>query len=221
MHRRLMLKHSLAAMFGITLGAAKTVTGHGLFKHKRPTCGARCPHFNYDNAMATPNKWGGPNTIDGHTHLTYYIASRDDDIDANLWDKEIIQSFNCWAKVANLSFSRTTNHKSTDIFMGVSGKRKHGFGRQGNTLAWAQLPASYQYDGQLWTMFDQAERWITDPTERGILFRAVCAHEIGHLLGLDHSQHEGALMYPYYSSTVETPQLQDDIPCIQALYGKP
>jgi len=69
-------------------------------------------------------------------------------------------------------------------------------------------------------MFDKAEKWTIDSEERGILFRAVCAHEIGHLLGLDHSQHESALMYPYYRHNIETPQLIDDIPKIQQLYGE-
>ena len=69
-------------------------------------------------------------------------------------------------------------------------------------------------------MFDAAEDWTLTPSEQGILFRAVCAHEIGHLLGLGHSQFKGALMYPYYSEHIETPQEQDDIPRIQRLYGK-
>lgn len=51
----------------------------------------------------------------------------------------------------------------------------------------------------------------------------VAAHEIGHSLGLSHSDVEGALMYPWYSEMkdgfdYELPD--DDKMAIQYLYGK-
>lgn len=50
----------------------------------------------------------------------------------------------------------------------------------------------------------------------------VAAHELGHSLGLSHSNVFGALMYPVYMATdTRYYQLhQDDIDGIQALYGK-
>lgn len=50
----------------------------------------------------------------------------------------------------------------------------------------------------------------------------VAAHELGHSLGLSHSNVFGALMYPTYMP-VDTRNYrlhQDDIDGIQALYGK-
>uniref|UniRef100_A0A803T7A7 interstitial collagenase n=1 Tax=Anolis carolinensis TaxID=28377 RepID=A0A803T7A7_ANOCA len=56
----------------------------------------------------------------------------------------------------------------------------------------------------------------------GVLLFLVAAHELGHSLGLSHSNDPGALMYPTYSYTA--PNLfrlpQDDINGIQAIYGK-
>ena len=220
MHRRDILKATIASMVGITFGYTGTaVEGKNLFR--RRVCSVDCLTSATEDARAfRPNKWGGQNTNGGHTHLTYHIWNRDDDFEASIWDAEIARSFDCWAKVTNLSFEAIDDGSESDMIIGVSNRRRSGFGRRGGTLAWAQLPNTRNYDGQLWSMFDAAEDWTLTPSEAGILFRAVCAHEIGHLLGLGHSQLQGALMYPYYSEHIEAPQEKDDIPRIQRLYGK-
>ena len=230
MHRRDVLKSSLASILGVTFGYVGTAKGpeplecysptkQGLFG-KDKAC-VHCLTQTSANGLFRSDKWGGTNTKNGHTHLIYQISSRDNDFSADVWDSEIAKSFNCWSEVTNISFSKAEDDQPVDIVIGASRRRRSGFGRSGGVLAWAQLPSSPNYDGQLWSMFDTAESWTTDPSEEnGILFRSVCAHEIGHLLGLGHSGFESALMYPYYSANIATPQERDDIPRIQKLYGK-
>ena len=44
-------------------------------------------------------------------------------------------------------------------------------------------------------------------------------HEIGHILGLEHSDDENSVMWPYFNKN-HTSLQEDDIKGIQALYGK-
>lgn len=65
-----------------------------------------------------------------------------------------------------------------------------------------------------------AVSYIFHPTGYNLFI--VLAHELGHSLGLSHSNDPGALMYPTYSYTdpSEFRLPQDDIDGIQAIYGK-
>lgn len=123
-------------------------------------------------------------------------------------------------KVCGLKFSIASRQTSADIVIGAGRGRSADFDGPSGTLAYAYLPGN-EFDGQLRLMFDDDETWITDPRLRGILLMNVFLHEIGHNLGLSHSQVRSALMAPYYSPSIAVPQQNDDIPRLQTLYGKP
>lgn len=158
-------------------------------------------------------KWGKKN-------LRWFIEKRDIDLTKDEWDGAFRLAFKQWADVSGLTFTEVMSKTETDIVISIGSGSRDGFDGPSGTLAWAQLVPSAEFMGQLLSRFDSAETWILNPNQRGILLVNVACHEIGHLLGLDHSRMETALMAPFYNVSITKPQVQDDIPRIQSLYGK-
>ena len=78
--------------------------------------------------------------------------------------------------------------------------------------------AFYPENGE--THFDESETW-TQNTDEGTNLMIVAVHELGHALGLGHSNVEGAVMAPYYQGYDAKFTLEDDdIRAIQSLYGR-
>ena len=111
------------------------------------------------------------------------------------------------------SFGRRTHS-------GVNGERQCGskFDGKGRVLAHAYYPR----DGRI--HFDDEEHysetgsgWWFVRTKQSLSW--VAAHEIGHALGLKHSNVGNSVMWP--TAKIGRPKLdQDDIKGIQSLYGK-
>ncbi|KAG5878181.1 hypothetical protein JTB14_028197 [Gonioctena quinquepunctata] len=95
------------------------------------------------------------------------------------------------------------------------------FDGRGTVLAHAFFPTGHKTSVEV--HFDADETWNTHPdSEEGTNLFNVAAHEIGHSLGLSHSNVESALMYPWYKKMengfdYELPD--DDKQAIQFLYG--
>ncbi len=83
-------------------------------------------------------------------------------------------------------------------------------------LAWAELPCDAE-DDKLISMFDDSEPWNTDTKGPGIIMQAVWLHELGHLMGLFHSDSRDDLMAPYYNPQIITLQ-PGDIARLKKLY---
>jgi len=208
MLRRQFLYSSIALLGGINLSES------AIFSKKRSKiCGVRTTK----KSSTSPPKWK-------YNHLTYYIRGRDTgDMKKSEWDQQWRLAFASWSKISPLTFDRTNNSKTADILIDVSKDRDEGFGRRLDILAWAELPSVPDWEWQLVTKFDKSEEWVIeiDNERRDILLQNVAAHEIGHLLGLDHSTYEHALMFPYYHPEINIPQPFDDVLRIQTLYGEP
>tara|TARA_R110002051_G_scaffold126752_1_gene200374 strand:- start:708 stop:1352 length:645 start_codon:yes stop_codon:yes gene_type:complete len=210
--REFLHKCGVASLLGITFSATNEAEA-GFFNKKRcPYCAVT--DMDISSAALGKQKWD-------REHFRYFIAARDTyDMEPEVWDNEFRLAFDSWSEVAPLTFEQVDQKDEYDIIISVGSRKREGFGRGGGVLAWAQLPPTRKFDGILLSKFDLAENWILpNQEEHGIILRTVAAHEIGHLLGLHHSNDREALMYPYVNDALK-PRL-DDINKIQRLYGKP
>ena len=131
-------------------------------------------------------------------------------------DETIRKAFDVWEGPTGLNFQEKNSGK---VHIEIRFERKnHGdddpFDGLGGTLAHAFFPV---YGGDV--HFDDDEDWTVN-TPRGTSLLMTASHELGHSLGLSHSNVRSALMAPFYRGYEENISLdQDDISGIQALYG--
>lgn len=151
--------------------------------------------------------------------ISYCVQDYVRDMGKQTQDQIIDQAFGSWEEVCGVQLHRARPGEACDILVSTGQGQRSNFDGPGGVLAWAYMPDGS--DRQLLMRFDLDETWVTDPTRRGILLLNVAAHEFGHLLGLDHSKVQGALMAPYYSASVAKPVANDDIPRAVARYGQP
>jgi predicted Zn-dependent protease len=68
--------------------------------------------------------------------------------------------------------------------------------------------------------YDADEKWSTNPSTDEVDLESVAVHEIGHLLGLDHSMDQNSIMFAEIPpGTIKRELGQDDIAGIRALYS--
>ena len=132
-------------------------------------------------------------------------------------DTTMKKAFEVWSRSTNLNFER----KSVgDVHIEISFEEKdHGdddsFDGLGGTLAHAFFPV---YGGDV--HFDDEENWTVN-TFRGTSLLMSATHELGHSLGLSHSDVKDSMMAPFYRGLQPNIKLHaDDIRGIQELYGE-
>ncbi|XP_071511760.1 macrophage metalloelastase-like [Diadema antillarum] len=150
--------------------------------------------------------------------LTWAIKNFTPDLGRATIRRVMAQSFQVWSDVARLDFSET-NFPNADIII-LFARESHGdgyaFDGPGGTLAHAYFPG----DGIGGDVHFDEDETFSDRTRHGTNLFIVAAHEIGHSLGLAHSEVSGALMAPYYQGYQPKFRLpSDDIRGIQNLYG--
>ncbi|MBL8061371.1 MAG: matrixin family metalloprotease [Anaerolineales bacterium] len=155
----------------------------------------------------------------GKTDITYVFLNGTQKISGDEERELVRQAFALWAAQTSLTFTEVSSANEADIVIGWA-QEEHGdgdpFDGPGDVLAHASYPNPYE-DRQVFLHFDDAERWVNSDSQNVDLL-TVAAHEIGHTLGLGHSNDPRALMYPSYSEPHRFLGT-DDIAGVQSLYG--
>ncbi|PIA40358.1 hypothetical protein AQUCO_02500210v1 [Aquilegia coerulea] len=156
---------------------------------------------------------GSPRWPNSKTHLTYAFHSVSD---SNILSPICARAFGMWSSASHFTFEEIEDFNAADITIG-SHSMDHGDGNPfdgpGGTLAHAYAPTNGRFH------YDADEEWATDLTAGSSDLYTVALHEIGHLLGLDHSSVEGAIMWPSIPSGIRKELHGDDVQGIRALYN--
>ncbi len=151
--------------------------------------------------------------------ITYYFANGTDKLEGNTEREVIAQAFGLWAAQTPLTFTETNDSSTADIMVEWAvGDHGDGdpFDGPGDVLAHASFPNPYD-KSQVFLHFDDDEHWVNSDIQDVDLL-TVAAHEIGHTLGLAHSNDPSALMYASYSGPHRS-LAPDDISGVQSIYG--
>ncbi|MDO6745597.1 matrixin family metalloprotease, partial [Tenacibaculum soleae] len=164
------------------------------------------------------NKWNTNN-------LTYYYKNGTPDIINNDERNGIREAFNLWTEVTPLTFTEIQNPNADIIIAFEEGDHGDGsnFDGTGGVLAHAFFPPPNGGSLAGDMHFDESEAWTISLRPSSLSPRdiiTVAAHEIGHSLGLRHSDIAGALMFPFYNGSHRFLD-NDDVEGIQSIYGTP
>ncbi|KAK4568304.1 hypothetical protein RGQ29_003903 [Quercus rubra] len=140
------------------------------------------------------------------------------------WDKNYLtytfdssvtpKGFEEWLKWTQFTFAEARQGSKSDIVIGYY-RGWHGddqpFDGPGKVLAHSFPPTMGKMH------FDADENWSIDKPNV-----SMATHEIGHILGLQHSTDVNAIMYPFLNFGMTKRELShDDIDGVLALYGTP
>ncbi|RVW36531.1 hypothetical protein VitviT2T_003015 [Vitis vinifera] len=170
----------------------------------KPRCGFP-DHPPNSNSTINPNyayilsvKWP-PDQM--HIHYVVFPGSQP--------EQPITNGFNAWAAVSKFTFERV-REESRAVLRVTFGHRDGPGGTLGSAAP------SYT-DATI--ILDEDDSWTVGAVPGSHDLETVVTHEIGHILGLAHSQYKEALMYALIDDGVIKKLAQDDIDGIRVRYS--
>lgn len=154
--------------------------------------------------------------------VTFAILNTTGDIDSEDAKAAIRRALATWSAVAKIRFREVaaTGFNAKLKFSWHSNDHGDGypFDGAGRVLAHAFYPPTCGGTHAGKCHFDEDERWRIGTTGGAIDLESVALHEIGHLLGLNHSTVPESVMFASYAGRRRSLS-PDDIAGIQSIYG--
>ena len=166
--------------------------------------------------------WDGPGR--GRAELGYYFQQLTARLPESRVRAELLRALDEWSRVVGVSFTEADASSAARTLSFLFARGEHGdgypFDGPGRILAHTFYPSPPNPEPIAGDVhLDDDEEWVIGPdlSVRSVDLFSVSLHELGHALGLGHSDVPGSVMYPYYRRA--TALTQEDTNAIRRLYA--
>jgi len=164
-------------------------------------------YFHIDKSGRT--LWDGKHWVVSDFPLRIYVRESSSSYYKTLYKKYITYAFNVWRKADDrINFNFVNNKKDADII--INFVENLGKKYEENYLGLTEYDVNSQNEIKLSTIQISLLKFGTEKIPDGEI-KATLIHEIGHAIGLGHSDNELDIMYPYIGTNHDSEMNYDEL----------